>query len=73
VSEWAELSAGKIQILLADSEGSGEFNIVWPNVFWVGQQFWDAQVDSGPTAQDIAWHHLVMSAGNFKRQAGRID
>ena len=43
----------------------------WSNVQWTATQFWDAQRSS---SVDDAWkrqatgHHLVVTAGNFKRQ-----
>jgi hypothetical protein len=44
----------------------------WPNVQWAARQFWDVQLS--PSSEDawrrqVTWHHLVMTAGNFKRQA----
>ena len=44
----------------------------WPNVSWTAKRFWEAQWSSstdGALTRQVAWHHLVMTAGNFKRQA----
>jgi hypothetical protein len=44
----------------------------WPNVQWTATQFWDAQrcISAGDAwKRQATWHHLVMTAGNFKRQA----
>jgi hypothetical protein len=44
----------------------------WSNVQWTARQFWDAQWSSSSDdawKRQATWHHLVMTAGNFKRQA----
>jgi len=44
----------------------------WPNVHWTASQFWDVVKSSAtedPSKLHATWHHLVMTAGNFKRQA----
>ncbi len=73
MADWNDLSAEKVRRLLAGTIESDVFNIIWPNVMWVAQKFWTSQSGEDQDLRNIAWHHLVMSAGNFKRQAGRIS
>ena len=42
----------------------------WPNVRWAARQFWSTQLSAAEDAPErqATWHHLVMTAGNFKRQ-----
>ena len=40
---------------------------LWADIDWLASRFWSAH----GTARSVAWHHLVMSVGNFKRQPGR--
>ena len=40
---------------------------LWQDVQWLAQRFWNAD----GTDRLVAWHHLVMAVGNFKRQRGR--
>lgn len=37
---------------------------LWNDVLWLSRQFWR-------TRNYVAWHHLVMAVGNFKRQPNR--
>lgn len=43
----------------------------WPHVQWTANHFWSCQGTSPEEleARQVAWHHLLMTAGNFKRQA----
>jgi hypothetical protein len=40
---------------------------LWADVSWLADRFWVSEKDE----QLVAWHHLVMAVGNFKRQSGR--
>lgn len=43
----------------------------WHNVQWTARKFWDTQRSSSVEdawKRQAAWHHFVMTAGNFKRQ-----
>lgn len=42
---------------------------LWDNIRWLAQRFWDTPQSSQD--ERVAWHHLVMAIGNFKRQSGR--
>lgn len=40
---------------------------LWADVNWLADRFWASEKDD----RLVAWHHLVMAVGNFKRQRGR--
>lgn len=40
---------------------------LWNDILWLADRF----VASEGELRSVAWHHLVMAVGNFKRQAGR--
>lgn len=48
---------------------SGSWNDggLWDDVLWLAQRFHTARGDD----RLVAWHHLVLAVGNFKRQPGR--
>ena len=48
--------------------GSWDDGGLWEDVLWLSQQFWGAN-DTDEAL--LAWHHLVLAVGNFKRQTGR--
>lgn len=41
---------------------------LWDDIEWLSQRVWEAGDDD---ERRLRWHHLVMPAGNFKRQGGR--
>ncbi|MGZ7023302.1 MAG: hypothetical protein ACXVJ3_18870, partial [Ilumatobacteraceae bacterium] len=40
---------------------------LWHDIEWLAGRFWSADGRN----RTIAWHHLVLAVGNFKRQPGR--
>lgn len=65
---WSHLNDERVRKLA--SRGNRGFSIVWPNILWVAEQFWQAQSNGAVEERLETWHHLVMSVGNFKRQGG---
>lgn len=68
--EWADLNAARVKALAPDNDPRPGFAIVWPNILWIAEQFWQAQADGDDARRLETWHHLVMAVGNFKRQGG---
>lgn len=42
---------------------------LWKDVQWLAGSLWSAPESSAE--RSVAWHHLIMAVGNFKRQSGR--
>jgi hypothetical protein len=70
VTDWSELNASTVSALAKANEAGEGFSIVWPNVLWTARQFWIAQSENSEDRRIETWHHVVMSAGNFKRPGG---
>lgn len=66
---WQEMIDTRLRTLSGLYEPSPAFSVMWPNVEWTADRFWDAQGHGDPAEIAATWHHLVMSVGNFKRQA----
>ena len=67
---WSDLNDDRVKTLVAESADADAFTVVWPNIEWLADLFWDAQSGSSHERRIETWHHLVMTAGNFKRQGG---
>jgi hypothetical protein len=66
---WEKLTPEKIRILNAQIEESSSFVVDWQNTRWAADLFWKSQEGDDAHRKQETWHHLVMSVGNFKRQA----
>lgn len=67
---WSDLNAARVALLSPGDDPRPGFATVWPNILWVAEQFWRAQVTGDDARRLETWHHLVMAVGNFKRQGG---
>lgn len=63
-SELPGLTPAKAGALARTWEDGG----LWEDTLWLSQRFWGA---NSADEEAIAWHHLVLAVGNFKRQNGR--
>lgn len=68
--DWSALTESRISALANTKSNLDGFAITWPNVLWCAEQFWQAQLSGDAGRRKETWHHLVMAAGNFKRQGG---
>src|SRR5690348_15695328 len=57
------LTAELIETLAATWHDDG----LWSDIAWLACRFWGAD----GAGRIVAWHHLVLAVGNFKRQPGR--
>jgi hypothetical protein len=69
MNNWGKLTPEKIRILNAQIEESSSFVVDWQNTRWAADLFWKSQEGDDTHRKQETWHHLVMSVGNFKRQA----
>jgi hypothetical protein len=63
------LSQKQVSVLSKDW-GGRDAERSWSDIEWVAQQFM-RQSSSDPVDAAVAWHHLVVAVGNFKRSTGR--
>lgn len=65
------LPLGPRAITTLSEEWGGEDALrSWSDIEWVAQQFM-RQSSGGSVDATVAWHHLVVAVGNFKRSTGR--
>lgn len=70
LTTWSGLNAIRVNSLASIFNDNDGFSVVWPNVLWTADQYWSAQAQGSESRSIETWHHLVMSAGNYKRQGG---
>jgi hypothetical protein len=70
MGDWSDLDLYDVNAFKAMGYGLAGFSVVWPSILWVADLFWRAQESGSDERRAETWHHLVMAAGNFKRQGG---
>jgi excisionase family DNA binding protein len=70
MATWASLNEERVKALAGAAEDRPGFAVVWPNILWTAELFWQAQAGRDRNRRVETWHHLVMAVGNFKRQGG---
>jgi hypothetical protein len=70
MATWSNLTNRQVKEMAATEEDRSGFAVVWPNILWTADLFWQAQLADDQVRQMETWHHLVMATGNFKRQGG---
>jgi hypothetical protein len=70
MADWSDLDDQRMKALVVTGEDRPGFGVVWPNVLWTAQLFWQARTAGDHDRRIETWHHLVMAVGNFKRQGG---
>jgi hypothetical protein len=70
MTNWSDLDKERVSALSAGQDQPTGFAIVWPNILWCAELFWQAQIAGDDARRLETWHHLVMAVGNFKRQGG---
>jgi hypothetical protein len=65
------LVGGQVARLTRNWESAGPWRQAWYDIAILAQRFLECSADDRMAAT-WAWHHLLMAAGNFKRQGGLI-
>lgn len=56
---------------LSGEWGHGSWRAAWSDIEFLADRFLRVERE-GSAERDLAWHHLLMAVGNFKRSAGTI-